>query len=304
MGRNWTPRRQPSAIAWKNKLWVFPEAGDITDQHEIHCSSDQGATWTEVDTRGFVGPAKFSTTVVHDGRLFWLGGDSSTHPEQQLREVTLQRNGALAQKKTAKAPGGFSMSITALSFGGHLWLLGGSSPRQGLSPSEKHSDRVYRSHTSDPLRFTQVKAPTPPRRTGGRALVYRDQMWILGGRHWKPNGDSEPLNDVWSTKDPAKGWTKVEATHSFPPRDLFAACVWRDRMWVGGGFGPLTGSFDIWHSVDGAYWNKLKVGAAPRQRLLTSLVAQPDRLILLGGELPREGEGEIRRTTNEIWYLE
>ncbi|MCO6458586.1 MAG: hypothetical protein J5I93_25040 [Pirellulaceae bacterium] len=148
-------------------------------------------------------------------------------------------------------------------------------------------------------RWVQVtdRAQYAPR-DGAGALVFQDQMWLLGG--WNP-GDKRHFpricnNEVWSSRDGAT-WTLRKPNtfldRSFDPasdwegRHTAGYVVFQDKMWiVGGDVNQGHYQHDVWNSADGVRWHLVNrdqpVPWGPRALHLT-LVFQ-DKIWILGGQ--------------------
>src|SRR5262249_41927291 len=101
------------------------------------------------------------------------------------------------------------------------------------------------------------KAGWQPRDSSGE-VVFRDQLWILGG--WF-DSFSAPPRDVWSSAD-GKTWKLVTKEAPWKHSDLPMTLVFKDRMWLMGGWfnGRLPGhsaSSAVWSSTDGAKWEEV-----------------------------------------------
>lgn len=95
--------------------------------------------------------------------------------------------------------------------------------------------------------------------------------------------------------DQVKGasWTRALTKVTWPNRDGHASVVFRDRLWVMGGWGtgPLN---DVWSSTDALNWQLVIAEAPwPSRKAPTAVVFQ-DRIWLLGGSLGVE-------TTHDVW---
>ncbi len=65
-------------------------------------------------------------------------------------------------------------------------------------------------------------------------------------------------NDVWCSPD-GVNWPQVIDAAPWPPRMWFSLVVYRNHMWVLGGWDREDGNFgDVWYSKDGAHWTELK----------------------------------------------
>ncbi|HBL31248.1 MAG TPA: galactose oxidase [Acidobacteria bacterium] len=96
-----------------------------------------------------------------------------------------------------------------------------------------------------------------------------------------PVGTPEAGGSVPAASVPGAVWTRALTRVTWPNRDGHTAAVFRDRLWVLGGWGtgPLN---DVWTSPDGIDWQN--VGEAPwAARKAHAGVVFEDRLWVLGG---------------------
>lgn len=165
-----------------------------------------------------------------------------------------------------------------------------------------------------------------PGRDGAGALVYKDQMWLIGG--WNPRDKkTNPIhsncnNEIWNSSD-GKTWNLVKPnTHlddSFDPASDWEArhtagyVVFQDKMWIVGG-DPLLGhyQFDIWNSEDGRSWHWVNKGKPVPwgPRVLHYTVAFKGKIWVMGGQtLPQFAKAEecfyadVWNTTDGIHWI-
>lgn len=301
-GFRWSPRRQPSALAWSDRLWVFPEAGDATRlQPGIHSSRDLGGSWQQVQTTYAPAPQR-TGSVIHQGALFRLGGFSS-RAQYPVRQLTL-RGSALSVTGEFRGPGSYTSDMNAVSFRDSLWVLGATSIRRGIEPWESYANVAYRLERSGGDRFQEIRRPEWGPRYGAKVVVYRERVWVLGGRLHPPGKKASFSSEVWWSEDPRQGWTQVEVRAPFPPTSHHATCVWRGRMWVASGYNQGKGPITLYHSWDGASWEALNLPGAPGMVSSASLVPlDEDAMFLLGGQLPGAG-GDAMRTSDQVWMVQ
>src|SRR5690606_32492562 len=93
------------------------------------------------------------------------------------------------------------------------------------------------------------------KRANGSALAFDGKLWVMGGGARNPQ--ALPTNDVWSSPDGVH-WTQVTSSAPWKPRLWFSTLVYRDRMWVLGGWSEEERNFgDVWYSTDGKHWTEL-----------------------------------------------
>ena len=86
--------------------------------------STDGATWTLASDGAF--PARsVHASVVHDGKMWILGGNSSYAAGSEFSDVWSSSDGITWDLETAAAEFGPRFGHEAASFGGKLWAFGG-----------------------------------------------------------------------------------------------------------------------------------------------------------------------------------
>ena len=99
-------------------------------------------------------------------------------------------------------------------------------------------------------------APWSPR-AYHQAVVHDGKIWVMGGGNYVPKYHA--LNDVWCSSD-GVNWEQVTENAPWNPRLWFSSVVYRDRMWVLGGWSnnPSKNWGDVWYSRDGKEWTQLQ----------------------------------------------
>lgn len=144
------------------------------------------------------------------------------------------------------------------------------------------------------------KAQWRPRDSQGE-LVFKDQLWILGG--WF-NSHEAPPRDIWRSHD-GKTWNLVTQKAPWIHSDLPMTISYADKMWIMGGWynGRLAGhsaSNEVWSSSDGMNW-KLETRAAQwSPRLASALIEFKGKMWLLGG-IENYYFGSKESLKNDVW---
>ena len=133
-------------------------------------------------------------------------------------------------------------------------------------------------------------------------VVYKDQLWILGG--WF-NSFEAPPRDVWSSKD-GKVWNLISKTAPWVHSDLPMSFVFRNKMWMMGGWynGRLKGhsaSNKVWSSRDGIRWEIETKEASWTPRAAAAVVEFKGKIWLLGGT-ENYYFGDKNSLKNDVWY--
>ena len=88
-------------------------------------------------------------------------------------------------------------------------------------------------------------------RLGHAGVVFKNKMWILGGR-----SENNFLNDVYSSSD-GTNWTQESSSSSWSGRYGHSAVVYSDKIWIIGGDNGTSGNLnEVWNSSDGINWNQ------------------------------------------------
>jgi hypothetical protein len=92
-------------------------------------------------------------------------------------------------------------------------------------------------------------------------------------------------------------WTQIATRAPWAPRLWFATAVYRDRMWVLGGWSKEHGNFgDVWFTEDGAHWTELKSNVIWKSRHAHAAYVFHDKLWVAGGHADP--------LNSEVWTLE
>ena len=170
---------------------------------------------------------------------------------------------------TVPAPFGYKEGFTSAEYKGKLWVIGGTNNSGPNGEAWFTSDGITWNHESS--------ADMVPQRLGATTGVFRDALWILGG---KDNKTGTPGNDIWYSND-GIAWTEIQPKTIFPPRSGHSTVVFRDRIWViGGNSGYLTN--DIWSSEDGITWRQETPAAEFSPRAGHSAFVYHDQLWIIG----------------------
>lgn len=179
-------------------------------------------------------------------------------------------------------------------------------------------------------------APFPARDSAGE-LVFKNQMWLLGGylpkvssdiwstpngTDWRKigelpsqNGINIPANFVFRGKmwvadnlgvlyasQDGKTWETINAAPPWAGRYAVGHAVFKNRMWVFGGLYKNKLCNDVWSSDDGVKW-KLETAAAPwsPRQLFGNVVVKDGKLWVVGGGITKY---EPFRAYRDVWNSE
>ncbi len=140
-------------------------------------------------------------------------------------------------------------------------------------------------------------------RYASSVIVFDNYIWILGG---KTDGTNTPPelgysnftthNDVWRSADGIT-WELVLQNAPWPPRMWFNSEVYRNRLWVFGGYDNVNYSnlSDVWYSEDGISWYQYASNNVFSPRHEATSYAWQDKLwVVAGNSWP---------VLNDVWRL-
>lgn len=104
---------------------------------------------------------------------------------------------------------------------------------------------------------------------------------------------------ILRTKD-GKSWETLAEKSNLPERVFYGAVVFKEKIWLIGGFDGKNYHNDVWASKDGVNWTRVaeKTSWSPRN---TSVIVFKNKMLLLGGGVI-DGEKEINPNSgDEFW---
>jgi len=228
---------------------------------------------------------------VFKGKMWFMGGRKLPGAENS-NKVWSSTDGAEWTLETDDAGWCPRVAPAYTVFKDRMWVLGGTENFYDYSDAMVKND-VWSS--ADGRNWELVTANAAwPKRAHAQAVVFDNRIWIMGGGLWNPQ--HIVFNDVWCSED-GVSWTQVTEAASWNPRLWFSSVVYRDRIWVFGGWSNDNGNFgDVWHTTDGKRWTELKSGTCWKNRHAQSAYVFQDKIWLAGGH--------AEPLNSEVWSLE
>ncbi len=193
----WSPRIAAGAVTFQGKMWILGGTenyyfGDRKSLKNDVWSSTDGVKWEQVTASAGWSPRAYHQAVVHDGKIWVLGGGNYVPEYQALNDVWCSSDGKEWTRVVEKAAWPPRIWFSAVTYRDRMWVLGGWSKQ----PSKNWGD-VW--HSQDGKTWTQLKTPTTwKERHEHSAFVFKDRLWIAGGH-------AQPLSsEVWSLQLPEK----------------------------------------------------------------------------------------------------
>ena len=292
----WSVRRDFGALTLNDQIYVI---GGINLQ-DVWKSSD-AKNWTQVNnTAGWHHRDYPSSFSVHNNALWAIGINSSTYKSADGSNwQELSTNLLILTQNTGVT------FVSTVSFSGSLFILGGMNLIN--STLNRVSNEIY---TLTGTSWKEFNRSGWDARIGHSAVVFKNKIWILGGRAHNEAGVSIRLtgvfNDIWSSSD-GRTWTETTSGAQWSTRYDFATAVYDNKLWVIGGRGVVTGNDgmgrvevfnDVWWTENGTNWYELPTGNShwsPRSDF---------GAVVFNGSLYIMGGADINfNSKNDVWRL-
>lgn len=187
----WSPRIAAGLVEFQGRLWILGGTenyyfGDRNSLRNDVWSSADGKVWRQETAGAPWSPRAYHQAVVHDGKIWVLGGGNYVPEYHALNDVWCSEDGIHWTEVTAAAPWSPRLWFSAVAHRNHLWVLGGWSN----NPSKNWGDVWYSRNGTD---WMELKTPSSwKERHEHSAYVFQDRIWIAGGH-------AQPLSsEVWA----------------------------------------------------------------------------------------------------------
>lgn len=257
-------------------------------------SSADGLQWDRTTAQAPWKHADLSTTLTFDRKLWILGGwHGGRLPHATASNQVWSSGDGKNWTETAHAARwNPRVGAAGVVFKDRMWMLGGIERYYDGAERDLRND-VWSSADGREWKQATEHAPWSPRAYHA-ALVFDGKIWILGGGNYLPA--YKAFNDVWNSVDGVR-WTEVTKDAAWAPRIWFSAVVYRDCMWVLGGWSnrPSKNWNDVWRSADGKTWKPLQTGSIWSARHEHSTFVLNDAIWVVGGN--------AWPLVNDVWRL-
>ncbi|MCE9603640.1 MAG: galactose oxidase [Planctomycetia bacterium] len=292
----WQARDSQGEVVFGDRLWIFGGWFNsyAAPPRDVWNSAD-GKTWNLVEKSAPWKHSDLPMTLVFDKKMWFMGGwyNGRLEGHGASNEVWSSTDGAKWTQSTEHAAWTPRIAAAVVEFKGRMWLLGGTE-NYYFGDEKSLKNDVWSSADGKTWELATANAGWSPR-AYHQAVVLNGKIYVFGGGNYVPKYHA--TNDVWSSEDGIQ-WTKVTAAAPWSPRLWFSSVVYRDRMWVLGGWSnnPSRNWGDVWHSQDGREWTQLKTATSWKDRHEHSAFVFQDKLWLAGGH--------ASPLSNEVWALD
>ena len=233
LNAEWSPRGCHTSVVFDGKIWVIggSSAGYSysTRLSDVWYSSD-GANWHCATSTAPWGPRGTHTSVVFDGKMWVIGGWTSSDDKNDVWYSTDGEHWLQEPDATWGARDGH----TSVVFDNKMWVIGGS------NSSDFYTDVWYSGNGADWHESTNNPVWGPRRRH--TSVVHDGRMWIIGG------ADDYSSHGIWHSMN-GSDWVQLVKPTPYPWRSYNTSVVFHNRIWVIGGCSNVDNKLnDVWYS--------------------------------------------------------
>ncbi len=234
----WRLRLDHTSVVFNNKMWVI--GGEKLHHHcmnDVWYSSD-GINWFCATESAPWQPTFWHSSVVFDNKIWVIIGTQPGAVWYSSDGI----NWTCALDSAPWGPRGWHASVV---FKNKIWVIGGYAARGDTAHNV--NDVWYSSDGINWFCATESAGWKP--REEHTALVFRDTIWILGGRLDLMGPNDTIYDDVWYSSD-GINWFCATESAGWGGRCFHASTVYNDRLWLIGGYQRgYRFSGDVWYST-------------------------------------------------------
>lgn len=292
----WSARDSQGELVFDNKLWIFGGwASSFEAPPRDVWSSKDGVQWSLVTKKAAWIHSDLSMSLTFDNKMWFMGGwyNGRLPGHSASNQVWSSTDGERWVQDTDAAGWSPRIAAAVVTFKKKMWLLGGTE-NYYFGDEKSLKNDVWFTADGKTWELATDAAPWSPR-AYHQAAVLNDRIYIFGGGNYVP--EYKATNDVWSSAD-GKNWRRETAAAAWHPRLWFSSVVYRERIWVLGGWSnnPSKNWGDVWHSKNGKDWQKLQASVTWKERHEHSAFVFQDKIFVAGGH--------ARPLNSEVWSLQ
>ncbi len=154
--------------------------------------------------------------------------------------------------------------------------------------------------STDGKNWTKTDLPESGLNSGYQDYVqFKDAVYALGTM--RGNYTNMKLSSKIARTSDFKTWETLAEKSDLPARVFYGATVFKDKIWLVGGYDGKNYYNDVWNSKDGVNWKRVAEKAEWSPRLVRTIVQFKNRLWIFGGGVI-DGEKEINPDSHkEVW---
>ncbi|MBY5959554.1 hypothetical protein KUV50_15485 [Membranicola marinus] len=294
---DWSNRDSQGELVHDGHMWIFGgwESSYESPPRDVWKSAN-GKNWELVTDKAPWLHSDLPMSIAFKNKMWLMGGwyNGRLEDRSASNQVWSSVNGKDWDLVTGNAGWSPRCAAAIVEFKGKMWILGGTAQYYYGGDTSLLND-VWYSEDGESWQMATENAGWPPR-AFHQAVVLNDRIYVMGGGDYDPK--YKGYHDVWSSADGIHWREEIKAT-PWHDRIWFSSVVWRDYMWVIGGWSgdPYNNWPDTWYSRDGKNWTELKTeGKQWKERHEHSVFVFEDKIWIAGGMTPP--------LVNDVWVLD
>lgn len=303
-----SPRSRHGLLSMGGYLWVIGgHDGDC--QNDVWYSRD-GVKWLQTDKSPFE-PRSYAELAAHDSKIWMFGGYESNN-QRSFADVwvTEIKSVSTVEQEQIESPVQVFDEIEWNSVEGDI--VAGRYDHDFLK-TDNGFYAIGGEQLNDMIDIANSVVYSPDGKTwsslasnhlildkrGIRYVFFKDEFWGIAGEHQVNASRRDLVSEIIHSED-GKVWLVAEKEPELTPRHHHQAIVFKDKIWVVGGFDfDGNGMNDVWNSEDGITWKKVVTHAPFRGRGKHKLHVFKDRIFMIGGQSYKYDDG-----CSEVWSTE
>lgn len=291
----WQPRDSAGEVVFDDHFWVLGGWFNSFEAppRDVWRSRD-GRAWECVTRQAPWNYSDLGMSLAFQDKMWFLGGwyNGRLPGCGATSQVWSSTDGAVWDRVAEHAGWSPRLASAVVVFKNKMWVLGGTE-NYYFGDERSVKNDVWNSDDGKNWTLATEHAGWSPR-AYHQAVVHGDRIFVMGGGNYVPQ--YQALNDVWCSSDGIT-WERVCESAPWHPRIWFSAAVYRDHMWVLGGWSnnPSKNWGDVWYSADGRTWQPLQSTTVWKERHEHCVYVKDDKLWVAGGH--------AQPLNNEVWSL-
>lgn len=291
---NWKPRDSQGEFVFKNQLWILggwdtPKTPNFLDVWK----SLDGIKWINTINTAPWDQSDLPVSLVFKNKM-WIMGGRKVPGTECSNKVWASDDGEKWELVTDNAGWSPRLSPAFTVFNNRMWVMGGTSDFYKNNDTTLFND-VWSSADGKEWKLELKNAPWS-KRAHAQAVVFDNKIWLMGGGQRFPKPAAK--NDVWCSED-GVNWKQITSSAKWPVRMWFSTVVYRDHIWVLGGWsGEQNNLGDVWYSKDGADWKEFKSEVQWSKRHEHSAYVFKDKIWVAAGAAEPD-----YKLSSEVWSL-
>ncbi len=304
-----TPRCKHGLVSSGGYLWVIG-GSDGDDLNDVWYSKN-GKRWFQAEDGGFEPRAYFASSS-HNSKLWVFGGFEYNQNMSVFGDVWVSQIETEDIKETAAdtetenkefsdvewsfagrnvVPGRYDHAFLKTHDG--FYIIGGVETQEMI---EIVNSVIFSENGME--WSTQSSNSTAMNKKGVAYVYFKKKIWGIGGKSEDYSHYQSVINEIIVSN--GKQWDIAVENPQLVPRYNHKAVVFKDKIWVVGGFdSDGNGLNDVWSSEDGINWKREVAHAEFRGRGSHGLYVFKEKIFMIGGLRNYWDDG-----VSEVWSSE